>query len=133
MTPTISQYATALEELSTEKGSLKATELAENFIAFLKRRGEKKKLGAIVAYLEKKEREKRGEINVRVITAHEVSKGAKEKLEAKAAKLFPGKKVELRYETDKDVIGGALFRTDETLYDATLSTELKELKKRLKK
>lgn len=133
MTPTISQYATALEELSHEKGALKVSELAQNFIDFLKRRGDKKKLGAVVAYLEKNARERAGQINVKVVTAHEVSKEAKEKLEKKAEKLFSGKKVTLEYTVDKNVIGGALFRTDETLYDATLSTELKALKKSLSK
>ena len=133
MTYTVSQYATALLELSSEKGSLTASELTENFIHLLKRRGEKKRLGAVVAYLEKKEREKKGEINVSVITAHVVTTQAKEKLEKKAEKLFPGKKVNLEYTVDENVIGGALFRTDETLYDVTLATELKELTKTLKK
>lgn len=128
MRPTVSQYAQALEELAESEASEKAAVIAKNLFGFLKRRGEGKKIGAILKRLEKIEAEKKGRVAVTVVTAHEASKDSKEKLVAKAQELFPGKQAELAYEIDAAVIGGVQFRTEEVLYDATLLSELKSLR-----
>jgi F-type H+-transporting ATPase subunit delta len=132
MRPTALQYAQAIDELHTD-GTEKVSAIAKNFFAFLKRRGEGEKAGAIVSCLEKMEAEKQGRVTTTVVTAHEVAEGVKKTLLSRAEKLFPTKKIELVYEVDESVIGGALFRTDEVLYDATLASELKSLKAVLKK
>lgn len=129
MRPTISQYATSLEELSSGATKEESALLVKNFFGLLKRRGEGKKLGAILSYLEKIDDEKEGRVVVTVVLAHEADEATKEKLSLQAQKLFPHKKVELQYTIDATVIGGATFRTDELLYDATLQTELNSLKK----
>lgn len=131
MHPTISQYAQALEELTERAASEKVAEIAENFFGFLKRCGEEKKMDAIMKSLEQCEADKENRVSVTVVTAHAATKGIKEKLAVKAQKLFPNKKIAMRYEVDADAIGGALFRTDERLYDVTLAAELKTLKNSL--
>jgi len=128
MSPTVSQYARALEELTESAGSAEMVKVVKNFLGLLRRRGEEKKIGAILHRLEKMEAEKKGQVLVTVVTAHETEKDTKHTLLSRTEKLFPQKKVELQYVIDKDVIGGAVFRTEETLYDATISNELKKLK-----
>jgi F-type H+-transporting ATPase subunit b len=122
-----SQYEEALKKLLVNIAH-KKTSVNQNPPGFSKIRGEEKKMSAIVKHLEKIEAEKEGRILVTMVTANEVAKEIKNKLAAQAAKLFSDKKIELRYEVDPEVIGGALFRTDETLYDATIAGKLQTLK-----
>lgn len=133
MRPTISQYARSLEELSRGAAAESVTVIAKNFAGFLKRRGEEKKLPAILKHLEKIEAEKEGRVAVIATLAHEADEATKKKLLVQAEKLFPKKKVELSYTIDADLIGGVVFRTDEALYDATILNEVSSLKKSLLK
>jgi F0F1-type ATP synthase delta subunit len=133
MRPTISQYARSLEELSSGISVHEASQISENFFGFLKRRGEGKKWNAILKQLEKMDAQKEERIAVTVVLAHPADEATKKKLVLQAHKLFPDKKVELEYVVDAEMIGGAVFRTDEVLYDATLSTEVNNLKKFLLK
>lgn len=128
MYPTVSQYAEVLEELSKNATAEQVTDIADCFLGFLRRRGEQKKIGAIMKYVEKAVAQKEGRVSVAVVTAYEVTEDDKQKLSRAANRLFPEKKVELKYAVDRAVIGGALFSTDEMLYDATLATRLRALK-----
>lgn len=132
MRPTVSQYAEVLEELSSDSGA-DAQEVAKNFLGFLKRRGETKKLASIVRRLEERAQEKSGELSVTAVTAHPVSAETKALLAEAAGKVFPEKKIDLLYQTDESVIGGVLLRTREALFDATLATRAKALKQALRK
>ena len=133
MHPTVSQYAEALRELTTSASREEVSDIAKNFFGFLKRRGEENKMDAIVECLEKNEAAKENRVSVTVVTAYEADAQTKTMLVRQAAKLFSDKKIELRYEVDRDLIGGALFRTDEALYDATLASEVRALKNSLLK
>lgn len=133
MHPTVSQYAQALEELTRDMPVAEVSDITKNFIQFLRQRGEGTKLGTLIKLLEKRAAEKESRIEVTVILAHESDKEIKEKLFSQAEKLFPHKKVKLQYTVDDEMIGGALFRTDEVLYDTTVSSELNSFKKALSK
>jgi len=133
MRPTVSQYAQALEELTEHATLEKVQTIIGNFRGLLRRRGEEKKVVAIVKRLEKMEAEKKGQVSVTVVTAHEMDTATKKKLSSQAEKLFPHKKVELHYVIDTDVIGGAVFQTDEVLYDLSLSASLEKLRTSLMK
>ncbi len=132
MRPTVSQYAAALTELSTEDSAGKESIIAKNFFAWLKRRGEDKKLPAIIAYLEKLNAVKAGTLTVKATVAHTLSEESKKHLMEKAQKLFPDKQITLHYVIDEKVIGGAKFSTEEILYDGTLANELAALKKSIR-
>ncbi len=127
MRPTVSQYAEALEVLSKE--GMNVQDLAKNFLGFLKRRGESDKATVVIEQLGKRSLSQLGILPVTVVTAHELDEATKQTLQAQAGQIFPGKTVELRYTVDTSVIGGARFSTPETLYDATVVTELGALKK----
>lgn len=127
MRPTVSQYAQALEELS--RGASDAKALVQNLMSFLKRRGESEKLTSILDRLEWMEADKDNRVSVTAVTAREVSPETKKLLTKQVEALFPGKKIELSYAIDKQVIGGVRFRSKELLYDATVVSELSSLKK----
>ena len=126
MRPTPVQYAKAFSLLSSEG---KSENLVSNLIAFLTRRGETKKLPSIVKELERLEREKNLETTVAIVTATEATPEMKTLLSKKAEQLFPGRKLTLSFSVDASVLGGARFRTDSAVCDATLKTELSALKK----
>jgi F-type H+-transporting ATPase subunit b len=124
----VNQYAEALQNLLANVSQARAVSVNQNPAGFSKIRSEEKKLGAVVKHLEKIDAEKEGRVSVTVVTANEVVREMKDKMEKQAAKLFPDKKIELHYEVDHNVIGGILFRTDEALYDETISGKLQALK-----
>lgn len=126
MRPTVSQYAEALEILSKEGMSVQ--ELTRNFLGFLKRRGDSDKAVSVMEHLEKRVMVQAGVLSVTVVTAHEVEAESKLLLVKQAERIFPGKTVTLKYEVDATVIGGARFRADEALYDATVLAQLNALK-----
>ena len=130
MRPTSVQYAQALSELSSEA---KAEDIVTSFLTYLSRRGETKKLPSIVKELERMDEKKTGEIRVSVVTASELTAETKKTLTEKAKRLFPQKKPKLSFTVDRSLLGGALFRTDETIFDATLLRELQSLKKAITK
>lgn len=133
MRPTVSQYAMSLEELSLGATKENVTLLAESFFRLLKRRGDWKKKDAILKYVEKLNAEKEGRITVTVVLAHAPDDETKESLSLRASALFPHKKVSLEYTINTEMIGGAVFRTDEVIYDATLRAQVINLKKSLLK
>lgn len=131
MRPTVSQYAAALEELVSSPVSLDVTQIVKNFLGVLGRSGESGKAEAVLAQLETRAAEKEGRVSVTVVTAREADPPMKNLLAEKIKALFPGKRAELHFEIDATVIGGALFQTDEVLYDATLRAELRALERLL--
>lgn len=133
MRPTITQYAQALTELGAglEPGTVAAEDLSRSFVAYLERVGERENLEAVLRSLERIESGRDGVISVEATLAHPADGATRQALEAKAAGLFPDQRVELSYRIDPELIGGARFRSEEILYDASLSGELGELKKAL--
>lgn len=131
MFPTISQYAIALEELAGAQPAAEREALVKNFIRFLKQRREKRKLPLILKRMEELADEKAGKKKVTAVTAHEVSGALAKHLAQKAEELFPGKIIDLHFETDPSVIGGVAFKTTEEMRDSTLATALKNFKKEI--
>lgn len=113
--------------------TIRQVSLPQNLFKYLGYHGEKKKMEAIVKYLEKNDEAKEGRIAVTVVTAHEVTEKNQAALALQAENLFPQKKIKLYYERDPNLIGGAVFRTDEMLYDVTIGGRAQALKKSLLK
>ncbi|MBP7060552.1 MAG: F0F1 ATP synthase subunit delta [Candidatus Moranbacteria bacterium] len=132
MRPTVSQYAEALEELSSEHMATPKA-LVTNLLGYLRRRGELAKGLAILKRLEQLSAKQAKRVGVTVVTARKAEPGMKALLERKAQSLFPGQSVELSYEIDSDLIGGARFRSEEQLYDVTIAAEVAALRSALSK
>ncbi|MBI2439324.1 MAG: F0F1 ATP synthase subunit delta [Candidatus Moranbacteria bacterium] len=125
------QYANILLALEKEVEPSNAQEMGKSFLKWLSRRGEKKLLPRIMREAEKISRERSGEVAVSIVTREKKDKAEEEQLWSFASKLFPQKKIIARFETDAKNIGGVMIQSEEILFDASLSRNMKELKRTL--
>ena len=125
----VEQYAEALQALA-HKGEM--SQMLTNFRAFLKRRGEEGRLGAILEALLRKEELKEGILVLKVTTRHEPSGEGKMAIQQKAEALFPGKKLSLTYTLDEQVLGGFRLQGRDIQYDSTLAQALTKISQTLK-
>ena len=125
----VEQYAEALHELA-HAGEVE--KILVNFKAFLKRRGEEGRLGAILEAFLQKEEVKENILALTVTTRHETSKETQSTIEQKAKELFPDKELSLTYTVDEKVLGGFRLRGRDREYDSTLSQSLKKISQSLK-
>ena len=125
----IRQYALALLDIEKGMGADEAKGAGERFALWLSRRGEGRKLAKIVAEAGRIAGEQSGRAEVAITTAHEADEETRTMLTGCAEKLFPGKRVEAKFRSDRDIIGGARFRSDEVMYDASVRQQLNELEK----
>jgi F-type H+-transporting ATPase subunit delta len=133
MKTTASQYAQALHELSQEKSASDQTRLVSEFVDFLKRKGESKKLSRIVKKLEQLQDAQSGIVRVSVTTVFPIRDELMTELEAFAKKTFESKEVILNMQTDKKLLGGAVMKTDNHLIDISVSGRMKDMRKVLLK
>lgn len=125
----VEQYAEALHELTQTSD---VDKVLANFKAFLKRRGEEGRLGAILKILLHKEEVRENILSLAVTTRYEASQEMRSSIEKKAKELFPGKKLSLIYRVDERVLGGFRLQGRDTVYDSTLSQSLKKISQTLK-
>ncbi len=74
--------------------------------------------------------ERLGLVEARITTAAEVDSQVKSRLESCLAQLT-GKKMLLRFEMDRDLIGGVITRIGDTIYDGSIRQQLSLIKARL--
>lgn len=127
----IRQYALALLDIEKGMGADEAKGAGERFALWLSRRGEGRKLAKIVAEAETIARDRSNKTEVAITTAFEADQETKGVLTGYAEKLFPGKHVEAKFRSDRDIIGGAEIRSSEKLYDVSVRTAIKKLKSQL--
>ena len=75
--------------------------------------------------------ERLGLVEARITTAADVDSRVKSRLESCLAQLT-GKKVLLKYEVDRDLIGGVITRIGDTIYDGSIRQQLSLIKARLR-
>lgn len=127
----IPQYAEALLDL--EKGITpdQAESTAKSFVSWLARRGESKKLPTIVSQAGKMIADRSGIVDVEIVSAKPLEAGREISIIGQAKELFPGKEIRARFVTNPELIGGAQFRSEEVLYDASISGTVKKLRSSL--
>lgn len=74
--------------------------------------------------------ERSGIISAQVTSARELTVKEQKDLESNLEKMV-GKKVNLNYEINKEIIGGIVTRIGSTVYDSSVRTQLDNLKKQL--
>lgn len=128
MRVSIRQYAGALLDLEQGLTLEQAAGAAARFAVWLKRRGEAKKLPAIVVEAERLIQERAGQVDVEICSARAAGAEMEQSLIRQAEGIFPGKKIAVKFATDETLIGGARFRSEETLYDASLRAAVKRMR-----
>ncbi len=81
------------------------------------------------AYL-KAVNEAKGIVSAQVMTASPLSPKDSKTLEAQLATIT-GKRVEMKLQTDADLLGGIVVQVGSTIFDGSIKTQLAEMKRRL--
>jgi F-type H+-transporting ATPase subunit delta len=84
----------------------------------------------IAAAFEQVLRQRQGVAEAEVCSAVELTVAQKKELTA-ALERLTGKKIEPKYSLDPSVLGGAVVRIGDTIYDGSLRTRLNEMRARL--
>jgi F-type H+-transporting ATPase subunit delta len=74
--------------------------------------------------------ERSGTVSAQIVSARELPPDEKAEFEKNLQKIT-GKKVNIKYEIDKDIIGGVITRIGSTVYDGSVKTKLETLKEQL--
>ncbi len=124
----VAQYAQALYESLEGTKPADHDKVIDNLVAVLKKNNDLKKFNEIVGAFERFDMEKRGATKAEITTAHEVKI---DKSVIESLNKIAGKDVEVKHKVDENLIGGVLIRMDDTMIDASVKGQLRDLKKTL--
>ena len=111
-------------------GRLGATKIIRNFLFVIADHRRTQLIPEIVATFQQVLRQRQGVAEAEVASAVELSAAQKKELAATLARLT-GKKIEPKYALDPALLGGAVVRIGDTIYDGSLRSRLNEMRTRL--
>jgi F-type H+-transporting ATPase subunit delta len=101
-----------------------------NFVAVLLDRRRIVQFPSIVRQYEEEVNRRLGIADADITSFRELSAAEKRHMEAKVAAIT-GKKVRAQYQTDPQILGGAIIRVGSTVYDGSVLGQLQKLKEQL--
>jgi F-type H+-transporting ATPase subunit delta len=127
--PTIAyeQKQNVLNELITRT---KVRPTTANFLRVLLKNQRLAELPQVNAKLTQVLDERAGIVSAHVISAHPVSASTKALLEEKLSQMT-GKRARLSFETDESLLGGIVTRIGSTIYDGSVTNQLRRLREEL--
>ncbi|PYT61436.1 MAG: ATP synthase F1 subunit delta [Acidobacteria bacterium] len=111
-------------------GRLGASKMIRNFLFVIADHRRTQLIPEIVAALQQILRQRQGVAEAEISSAVELSAAQKKELAATLARLT-GKKIETKYSLDPELLGGAVVRIGDTIYDGSLRSRLNEMRIRL--
>ncbi len=126
----------AIAHLSKEKvlegllAKTKPSKTTANFLRVLLRNSRLTELGHINEKFVSVLDERGGVVTAEVTSARPLSEAEKSEFQVNIAKLT-GKKVNLNFDIDENIIGGVVTRVGSTVYDSSVKTQLANLKQEL--
>lgn len=124
---TLEAKHTVLEKIVARMG---ASKILRNFLFIIADRQRTHLIPEIVDAFQEVVRQRGGIAEAEVTSAAELSKAQKQEF-AKTLARITGKKVEPKYSLDAALLGGAVVRIGDTIYDGSLRSRLAELRARL--
>jgi F-type H+-transporting ATPase subunit delta len=109
---------------------LGASKIIRNFLFVITDHRRTQLIPEILATFQQVIRQRQGIAEAQVSSAVELSAAQKRELAATLAKLT-GKKIETKYSLDPALLGGAVVRIGDTIYDGSLRSRLNEMRSRL--
>ena len=116
-----------LEDLIAKVRPSKAT---ANFLRVLLQNGRLTEIGEINDRFDAVLQERSGVVAADIISARELPEDERTAFQTNLEKLT-GKKVNINYAINKDIIGGVVTRIGSTVYDGSVKTKLENLKEQL--
>lgn len=108
----------------------KPSKTTANFLKVLLQNGRLADLGDINERFASVLEERSGVVSAQITSARELPAGERSEFEKNLEKLT-GKKININYSVDKDLIGGVVTRIGSTVYDGSVKTKLENLKEQL--
>ena len=109
---------------------LGASKIIRNFLFVIADRQRTQLLPEIIASFQQVLRQRQGVAEAEISSAVELSAAQKTEF-AKTLARLTGKKIETKYSLDPALIGGAVVRIGDTIYDGSLRSRLNEMRTRL--
>ena len=124
--------STAAKHAVIEKivARLGASKIIRNFLFVIADHRRTQLIPEVIAAFHEVIRQRQGVAEAVVSTAVEVSAAQKKEMAATLARLT-GRKIEAKYALDPALLGGAVVRIGDTIYDGSLRSRLNEMRARL--
>jgi F-type H+-transporting ATPase subunit delta len=116
-----------VEKIVAQQG---AGKIVRNFLFVILDHHRGQLLPEIIAAVQNVVRQRQGIAEAEVSSAVELSSGQKTEL-AKTLSRLTGKRIEPKYSLDPALLGGAIARVGDTIYDGSLRSRLAEMRTRL--
>lgn len=116
-----------LEKIVARMG---ASKILRNFLFIIADRQRTHLIPEIVSAFQEAIRRRQGIADAEIASAVELSAAQKQEF-AKALARLTGRKVESKYSIDSGLLGGAVVRIGDTIYDGSVRSRLTELRRRL--
>ena len=121
------QKRAVLDAIAGQSGTLRPI---RNFFAILIDHGRIPMLAQIARQFETELNNQLGLVEAGITSARQLSPGEKQDLESQVERMT-GKKVRARYDTNPELLGGAVVRVGSTIYDGSVRGQLQKLKEQL--
>ncbi len=116
-----------LDAIVAQGGTLRPI---RNFFAVLIDHGRIPMLAQVARQFETELNTRLGFVEAGITSSRQLSDGEKQSLESQVARMT-GKKVRAKYETNPELLGGAVVRVGSTIYDGSVRGQLQKLKEQL--
>ena len=117
----------ATSQLLARLGFCKTT---GNFIHVLVERNRMGHFNEMLQAFRQAIRDRLGIVEVGVTTSTEIGQALREQL-SRAMEQVSGKRVQLRFRIDRQILGGVITRVGDTIYDGSVRQQLQQMKERL--
>jgi F-type H+-transporting ATPase subunit delta len=111
-------------------GRMSASKIIRNFLFVITDHRRTQLIPEILAMFQQVIRQRQGVAEAQISSAVELSAAQKKELAATLTKVT-GKKIETKYSLDPALLGGAVVRIGDTIYDGSLRSRLNEMRSRL--
>ena len=111
-------------------GRLGASKIIRNFLFVITDHRRTQLIPEVLVMFQQVIRQRQGVAEAQISSAVELSATQKKQLTATLTKLT-GKKIETKYSLDPALLGGAVVRIGDTIYDGSLRSRLNEMRSRL--
>ena len=124
---TARQYAEGLYEAVKRAGSENLPGVVDRFLALLVRDRRGRDVTLVLRHLERIVERETGVKQVEVVSAVPLSETSEESLKAAGKRVFGGGKMLLKQKTNRAILGGAVLRTENEIFDASIGGRLGQL------
>lgn len=127
------QYALALYEATQGKKDGQIKDALKKFVKMLAKNNDFKKAREIIRGLDKIFKKEEGILEAEITSANPLKKEMVKDLRYYIAEMSGAKKIEVKENVDKNILGGVVIRYEDKIIDGSLRNRLSELKRDLAK